>query len=237
MYAQSVHYLAWEGKTQAILTPRKSDRYPNGRKDLHLLKAVHSFGEILRQSIAQEWENNQDKCNVWVRDVLEPWASGARQHLEKYRKWKASRTTYEGHDGTYLVSNPNLNSEQEQNGPPSTPIEISVQTAPEIYQAVLYHLRRVSEAGQWPDTSTKRQVVMVTESKSNREGSSIDSTTKSKPNTSGSFSVGHMPRWQPKANTLFPELVKAAFALERALIPEREPSSTIAVNLNAQFRP
>ena len=41
----------------------------------------------------------------------------------------------------------------------------------------------------------------------------------------------------PASNAAFPELVKAAFNLERALLPDREPSSTIAVNRNAQFRP
>ena len=57
---------------------------------------------------------------------------------------------------------------------------------------------------------------------------------------SGSFSIGGMPGKQceqPKANLLFPNLVKAAFELEIALCPDREPSSTIAVNRNAQFRP
>lgn len=57
---------------------------------------------------------------------------------------------------------------------------------------------------------------------------------------SGSFSVGAMPGEtciQPKANTMFPELMKAAFELEIALRPDREPSSTIAINRNAQFRP
>jgi hypothetical protein len=57
---------------------------------------------------------------------------------------------------------------------------------------------------------------------------------------SGSFSVGAMPGGgciQPKGNTLFPELMKAAFELEIALCPEREPSSMIAINRNAQFRP
>ena len=42
---------------------------------------------------------------------------------------------------------------------------------------------------------------------------------------------------QPASNAAFPMLVKAAFALERALLPDRAPSSTIAVNRNAQFRP
>ena len=57
---------------------------------------------------------------------------------------------------------------------------------------------------------------------------------------SGSFSVGAMPGEQcaqPKGNALFPELMRAAFELEIALCPDREPSSTIAINRNAQFRP
>jgi hypothetical protein len=57
---------------------------------------------------------------------------------------------------------------------------------------------------------------------------------------SGSFSVGAMPGdkcTQPKANSLFPELMRAAFELELAIRPDREPSSTIAINRNAQFRP
>jgi hypothetical protein len=57
---------------------------------------------------------------------------------------------------------------------------------------------------------------------------------------SGSFSVGYMPggaNKSPKSNALFPELVQAAFELERVLCPNREPSSTIAINRNAQFRP
>lgn len=42
---------------------------------------------------------------------------------------------------------------------------------------------------------------------------------------------------QPKADTLFSELTKAAFELELLLLPDRQPSSTIAINRNAQFRP
>jgi hypothetical protein len=57
---------------------------------------------------------------------------------------------------------------------------------------------------------------------------------------SGSFTVGAMPGdrcEQPKSNLAFPELMKSAFELEIALFPHREPSSTIAINRNAQFRP
>lgn len=225
MYAQSAHYLAWEGKAQAILTPRNSDRYPNGWKDPPLLKAVHDFGEDLRESIVQEWENSKDTCDVWVRDVLEPWACKARDHLQQYRAWKASQTAVDT----------NVKTDQVQATPRPSSVDSSGKTAPEIYQAVLHQLRQVYETGMWPDTSTKRQVVMVTDiSKDSELGSDASPV---KPNASGSFSVGYMPRWQPKANALFPQLVKAAFALEQALLPDREPSSTIAVNRNAQFRP
>lgn len=82
----------------------------------------------------------------------------------------------------------------------------------------------------------------------------------------GSFSVGCLPKHlaQPKGNALFPgtrqvfgalscsiaeslilfdyccpftELMKACFELERALCPDRPPSSTIAINRHAQFSP
>ncbi len=41
----------------------------------------------------------------------------------------------------------------------------------------------------------------------------------------------------PAANAALPELHAALRALEAALRPARPPSSTIAVNRNAQFRP
>jgi tRNA pseudouridine(38-40) synthase len=88
----------------------------------------------------------------------------------------------------------------------------------------------------------------------------------SDPGVGGSFSVGCLPKHlaQPKGNALFPgkscgncstgaycsatsiyycvlhcvaELMKACFELERALCPNRPPSSTIAINRHAQFSP
>ena len=55
----------------------------------------------------------------------------------------------------------------------------------------------------------------------------------------GSFSIGFMPppAAEPKGNALFPDLLRACFRLERVLAPHRPPSSTIAVNRHAQFRP
>jgi hypothetical protein len=80
---------------------------------------------------------------------------------------------------------------------------------------------------------------MKTRSKT-EERSSAYAFAEGEGGASGSFSVGMMPGEscvQPKGNTLFPELTKAAFELEIALCPDREPSSMIAINRNAQFRP
>lgn len=56
---------------------------------------------------------------------------------------------------------------------------------------------------------------------------------------SGSFTIGSFPPPcpPPRGNRLFPALARAAFELEAALLPDRPPSTTIAVNRNAQFKP
>lgn len=56
---------------------------------------------------------------------------------------------------------------------------------------------------------------------------------------SGSFTLGAFPPPcpPPRGNRLFTELARAAFELEEALLPERPPSTTIAVNRNARFKP
>jgi hypothetical protein len=51
--------------------------------------------------------------------------------------------------------------------------------------------------------------------------------------------MGDMPVGfsQPSANALFPELLAELRRLERALLPNRPPSSTVTINRNAQFKP
>jgi hypothetical protein len=128
---------------------------------------------------------------------------------------------------------------------------------PVLFQACLSVLRGIEERGEWPNTSVGRRTVIVDEEKSFREvlaerdcvkkekdkGEAGRGNVKSKnAGASGSFSIGLMPTEtggsvMPAGNEKFPELVKAAFLLERALLPGRPGSSTIAVNRNAQFRP
>lgn len=150
--------------------------------------------------------------------------------------------------------------------PPMPSLSSIDTTVPTLYQKVLECLRQADASGLWPTTTPKRQLVMVTTPKeiacdnggamSNNNDSLMVAHIKAKQNkrvqssaytyvegeggASGSFSVGAMPGdlcLQPKGNKLFPELMKAAFELEIALCPHRPPSSTIAINRNAQFRP
>eukprot|EP00977_Amphora_coffeiformis_P004788 scaffold1033_cov171-Amphora_coffeaeformis.AAC.5 len=223
MYAQNAFYLVWEGKSHSCLTPRLTDCYPEGWNDIRVLRAVHSFGDSIRRSVVEEWESDEGVCKRWIRETLEPWATKAREHLENYRQWKAEKDNTEGKVTLVVVES--SGSKETTPVPRPSVLDTSSGTAPKVYQSVLFHLRHIYESGQWPGTSAKRQVVMVTEHTSNNGSQG------------GSFSVGYMPRLQPRANAHFPEFVKAAFALERAIMPDRPPSSTIAVNRNAQFRP
>jgi tRNA U38,U39,U40 pseudouridine synthase TruA len=223
LYATTAMYMQWEGKAHAILTPRASDRYPDGWNDPATLQAVQAWGNEMRQAIVATWA--PDAAETWVRTVLEPWAVQARRQLVDYRRWKAGQDSVskanEGFDGADALSSVT-----------TIPRPLSVTPAPVVYEAVLHHLRQIDASGHWPETSAKRQVVMVTEASTGSGGDGDNGG-----NAKGSFSVGYMPRLQPKNNALFPEFCQAAFALERALRPDREPSSTIAVNRNAQFRP
>lgn len=98
-----------------------------------------------------------------------------------------------------------------------------------VYHRVLSLLLEADVSGKWPATSLGRQKVI--------EGSSM--THSPVGSIGGSFSVGIYPKplVAPKGNALFPDLVNACFLLERIITPHRPPSSTIAINRHAQFRP
>ena len=264
MYAAEAYYTQWEGKVKKILTPRKVDLYEEGWGDQRTLRRIHDWQATMREEIARVWllkgvtadDGRLLAEKEWTEQVLEPWAVKARVQLEDYRRWKKNPT------GIVATS-----TEEKTRGSPAllaplTSIDTSV---PALYEKVLKCLRDADDSGFWPSTTAKRQMVMVSTpmdengaemdtqgtifsslsvahsiARNNKyERSSAYVFKEGEGGASGSFSVGGMPGTssQPKANTLFPELMKAAFELERALLPDREPSSTIAVNRNAQFRP
>lgn len=108
--------------------------------------------------------------------------------------------------------------------PSSLVVDFSI---PELYAETLRLLREAEASGKWPGISTRREKVIKSSTLLEHGGSG------------GSFTVGSMPPplYAPSGNLLFPELMFRAFELERALMPDRLPSSTIAINKKAQFLP
>ena len=94
------------------------------------------------------------------------------------------------------------------------------------YQNVLRLLREADNSGQWPSTSISRKHVMKADGLVENGG------------RGGTFTVGRFPKNlpQPKGNELFPELAEACFELEKIILPNRRPSTTIAINRHAQFK-
>lgn len=103
-----------------------------------------------------------------------------------------------------------------------------VPAIPAVYKEVLHFLQAADISGKWPFSATGRANVIVNDS-------TLPAYTGQR---NGSFSIGLYPKGmqEPRGNALFPDLLRACFKLEKLLYPNREPSSTIAVNRNAQFR-
>ncbi len=271
MVAGEARYMAWEGKLKSILSARRTDRYPNGWNQQSTLERVKKWHDTIHEEIARHWlSKGRDERDgrlkaekEWTEAVLLPWVEGAKRHLEEYRNWKKEHIDQESNAEPKAAPLESSKKEVNDSTPPLAALSLESVDAsvPDVFRKVLYHLQKVDESGQWPSTTLKRQLVMVStadseeakqqattslsmarlKARNNKESrSSAYGYTEGQGGASGSFSVGLMPggkNKQPKSNFLFPELVQAAFELERVLCPDREPSSTIAINRNAQFRP
>jgi tRNA U38,U39,U40 pseudouridine synthase TruA len=260
LFAAEANYMNWEGKMQAVLLPRKLEQYKNGWGTQNVIDAVEALRKEMYNKVAETWYNCGDPPNSenylpivsdWLDTILKPWAKTAIHQLESYREWKHIHDSVDTRNG-------DLTAITERLVPPLSSVSPDV---PALYAKVLKLLREASASGNWPSTTPKRQLVMVStaEGENGEQGRSTSLSMahfRAKSNAhepisayqwkegqggaSGSFSVGAMPGnqcEQPKANSLFPELMRAAFELEIALYPHRQPSSTIAINRNAQFRP
>lgn len=262
MVAAEAYYMTWEGKIKAILSARNTDRYPDGFNKLSTLQRVKDWQDLVYHEMAKRWlVDGRDGASgrlliekQWTEEVLRPWALDAKNYLQAYRVWKQSRSDNKVVEATAPPAG------NEDTGAISVlPLATVDSNIPELYGKVMYQLRKIDETGTWPSTTLKRQLVMVSTNKTDKEAttseslsmahmkaknnkesrSSAYSFTEGQGGASGSFSVGFMPggiNKQPKSNFLFPELVHAAFELETKLYPDRA-SSTIAINRNAQFRP
>jgi hypothetical protein len=263
MVSCEVHYANQEGKTKRILSPRVSDRFSEGWNDISTLRRVKDWRNEVYKYTDGKWSRDGRDQNArlksekdWTNNILLPWAEKAKRHLEEYRSWKKNSEQLQKATSSDLIDSSVENGSRPESSlcPQISSID---PTIPEIYRSVLHYLRKLDASGEWPTTSPKRQLVMTStdSSKDNQQPESLTvmlkktneltkssaySFTEGQGGASGSFSVGIMPggmNKQPKANSMFPDLIQAAFDLEAKLFPEREPSSTIAINRNAQFRP
>jgi tRNA U38,U39,U40 pseudouridine synthase TruA len=270
MISSEVHYAKQEGKTKCILSPRVSNQYKKGWNKPSTLLRVKDWQAEVYKYIDDKWKKDGrdgdgrlNSAHEWTQNVLLPWAERAKRHLEDYKCWKNNQIQTGMESSTSDDCCPVANNTQLEILSSITEPTKSIDPAMlDIFQDVVYNLRKLDTSGEWPTTSSKRQLVMVSTlddlkdnvdqkpeslseafSKAKRneqDRSSAYSYVEGEGGASGSFSVGIMPggiHKQPKANSMFPDLVKAAFELEVKLFPEREPSSTIAINRNAQFRP
>ena len=226
---------------KAILCPRKCNQYYNGFNKPELLKEVSEFQNEMHCHIMRAWNScNNDgnvpnentkstgrlgTCTKWMEDYLEPWSQKAKQQLVEYRNWKNAKGTVEQSNSTSLTLGAKL----------LPPLESISSEIPKLYAKVLSYLQEINASNTWPTTTPKRQLVMVSSDNNKRyeqmslaashmraqsiktERQSAYSFREGEGGASGSFSVGAMPGLQceePKANKLFPNLMKAAFELE-----------------------
>jgi tRNA U38,U39,U40 pseudouridine synthase TruA len=202
---------------------------------------------------------------TWTETVLDPWAEGARKQLEEYKRWKRSTIGSRAPIVDNLALKERENNDAASFSPTIESIDPAVPPVFEkvlfylrkanssgmwpstTLKRQLVMISNVSDNDNEANRVSSKHVVpslsmahRKAKFNNNEERSSAYAFVEGQGGASGSFSLGAMPGdkcIQPKGNQLFPELMKAAFELEAALCPNREPSSTIAVNRNAQFRP
>ena len=253
LYSAEAMYVSWEGRLKTILSPRHCGKYSKGFNSEETITAIHQdWRSLIHRKIAESWVRRGFTGNdgrlvsekKWVEEYLVPWGENTREQLLHYRRFTDARQKVAANPGLSLV---------DALLPPPESID---DRSPQLYRKVLDCLRDANLSGKWPDTTPKRQLVIFStnedgsaatkslssalfKAKTSKERSSAYTFQEGQGGASGSFSLGAFPPDydQPKANDIFPELMKAAFELEIALCPDREPSSTIAINRNAQFRP
>ena len=119
--------------------------------------------------------------------------------------------------------------------PPKPPLpEPGQHKISKLCERVLQLLRSADKSGKWPYNTLRRNKV-IHKSKSNAAGpAKAVAATK---NVAGSFSVGSMPPplKQPRSNTIFFELMMAAFQLERELVRQIAVTLTCAVSGKAIY--
>ncbi len=204
-------YKRYEIKYNHSIQPRAIQSLWNKNIAPPVAEEAFNYRSRLLERMGNLWMENRDVLWQWIRQI-DLFTTKLKAVTQLYIKQNVS--------------------------PPPMKIAKQVCSA-KVYSEVLGLLRHIHRSGQWPTSHSGRRQLIIQSMRSKTtprigeageiQGSSIG----------GSFSLGSMPAplSEPQNNKKFPELLKAVFELERQLMPNRPPSSTIAINCNAQFKP
>lgn len=259
-----VGYPAWQARLGGVCmspgTEQRSNPPLKGWSDETTRTDAASFRRRVLDNAAGWWEGRQQGMH-WLHDVLEPGALKLRREVDAANKRAAeaekhadspqclgSPSSLSTADGLSLAEAPaayakvlKLLREADASGlwPDSTAARSLVISGatPENDKKSPTAERRAGREGDDDadenEAGEKKSVVDERETEAPQQPRAQQQTR------GGSFTVGAFPPPcpPPRGNRVFPELTRAAFELEAVLLPDRPPSSTIAVNRHAKFKP
>lgn len=256
-----VNYPAWQSRLGGICmspgTEQRSAPPLNGWSDEPARTDAASFRRRVLDNAAVWWEGRQGG-RFWLHDVLEPGALKLRRELDAVNKRAKqdhpyadspqgldSPTSLSVADGLSLAEAPTayakvlqLLREADASGlwPDSTAARSLVISGATTEGGKKSSTAERGAGREGNDDADETEAVEKEKSVDERE---TEPPQQPKAQRGGSFTVGAFPPPcpPPRGNRLFPELTRAAFELEAVLLPNRPPSSTIAVNRHAKFKP
>lgn len=249
-----VGYSTWQKKLGGLcMSPGAKQRSASplfGWSDETVRADAAQFRQRVLNNAALWWEGRQ-LGRGWLHEVLQPAALKLRQKLdERAENGVGAELGHHGPlppDGPPLTEAPTVYTEvlrllreADASGrwPDSTTAR-SLVIAGETERSVEEGASgRADNDGEGSDEITA-PTSAASEEKEDEGGEEMASGTATIKQRGGSFTIGAFPSpcLPPRANRLFPELARAAFELEAVLRPDRPPSTTIAVNRHARFKP
>jgi len=217
-------------------------------KELHVQQFTHWINEM--ESKANEMKISYEQSCVNLAPIApkdydivnDNGGGGGKDKRLKKKKKELSAVDTENESSSLITENQkNENSlkQQQQQLSLLTVITPSSDIKYKVYHKTLHLLRQADASGLWPASSPTRARVIASPQAgpSNQNGSGGGGGSSGV--VGGTFALGSQPPplEPPKGNTLFKDLLIACFELESLLLPNRIPSSTIAVNRHAQFTP
>jgi len=224
LYLAECKYGNWEAKYDNtngfVLDPRRARQDAANESEAAGVQRLAEWETVVQRHI-MHGAHMKATCTDWV-DKTKTYCAALWRRVQ-YDMVHITRTDTQLRE-TALGLYPSLCAEGA-----TTANATSVQSAPAVYRRVLQLLQEADRSGAWPSSSFARQRLL-------EESSQPDSLPA--PSAGGTFTLGAFPEGtlQPKGNPVFPDLLLAIFELERAILPCRAPSTTVAINKHAQFK-